>query len=147
MACRLLLLAILATLVTAAAQDKPETNKGHDAASESNDVSILSDTGGIDLGPYLKDFTRKVRENWLKYIPEEARLPTKKKGTSVIEFAIQKDGTFRGMKLASPSGSIALDRAAWAAITSSDPADPLPKEFKGEYLTLRLRFLYNPDQK
>jgi len=37
-----------------------------------------------------------------------------------------------------------MDRAAWGGITASSPFDPLPKEFKGDYLKLRMHFMYNP---
>ena len=36
-----------------------------------------------------------------------------------------------------------LDRAAWGGITNSNPLDPLPLDFKGEYLELGITFLYN----
>jgi outer membrane biosynthesis protein TonB len=50
------------------------------------------------------------------------------------------------MKPVTTSGDIALDRAAWSAITHSNPFPPLPKEFTGPYLSLRFRFYYNPDK-
>lgn len=69
-----------------------------------------------------------------------------KHGNLIIEFAIAKDGKVMGMKLVAPSGdpSQALDRAAWAGITLSNPFPPLPSEFGGQYLALRFRFFYNP---
>jgi TonB family protein len=69
-----------------------------------------------------------------------------KKGKVAIEFAIMKDGSVAGMRLVSPSGDIALDRAAWGGITGSNPFPPLPSEFSGRYLALRFHFHYNPDK-
>ncbi len=79
-------------------------------------------------------------------IPESARAPFMKKGKVGIEFAIQKDGKIAGMKLVSSSGDVALDRGAWGGITASDPFPPLPTEFGGQYLAVRFRFYYNPDE-
>jgi TonB family protein len=61
----------------------------------------------------------------------------------VIQFAILKDGSVAGLKLSSTSGDIALDRAAWGGITASNPFQPLPPEFRGQYLALRFYFFYN----
>jgi hypothetical protein len=50
------------------------------------------------------------------------------------------------MRLDATSGDVVLDRAAWGSITSSNPFSPLPTEFGGPFLALRLRFYYNPDK-
>ena len=109
-------------------------------------MDILSDTMGVDFGPYLARVLQVVRLNWYALIPEVARPPLMKKGRVSIEFAIMKDGRVAGMRLIGPSGDISLDRAAWGGITASDPFQPLPAEFKGSYLALRFHFFYNPDK-
>lgn len=48
------------------------------------------------------------------------------------------------LKLVESSGDKRLDRAAWGGITASSPLPPLPPEFHGENLVLRLAFRYNP---
>jgi TonB family protein len=106
-------------------------------------VEILSDTQGVDFGPYLDLAMLRVRENWYRLIPQSAE---KKKGKLAIEFAITKDGHVSGMKLAEPSGDTSLDRPAWASIMTSDPFPALPSQFGGQYLTLRFHFDYNPDK-
>jgi len=105
------------------------------------DLEVLSDTMGVDFGPYLKRVVHDVRENWINAIPESAQM---KHGNLIIEFAITKDGRVAGMRLVAPSGDVPLDRAAWAGITASDPFPALPSEFGGQYLALRFRFYYNP---
>jgi len=107
-------------------------------------VDVLSDTQGVDFGPYLDRVLQAVRMNWYALIPEEARPPLLKKGKVSIEFAIMPDGRTAGMVLRGPSGDVALDRAAWGGITASTPFSPLPKEFHGPYLALRFHFYYNP---
>ncbi len=107
-------------------------------------LEVLSDTQGVDFGPYLERVLQRVRMNWYNLIPEAARAPLMEKGKVAIEFAITPDGKVAGMKLTSPSGDVALDRAAWGGITASNPFAPLPSEFHGPYLALRFRFYYNP---
>jgi TonB family protein len=107
-------------------------------------LEVLSDTEGVDFGPYLSRVLDAVRRNWYNIIPEEARAPLMKKGKVSIEFVIKKDGNIAGMNLRGPSGDVALDRAAWGGITASVPFAPLPTEFHGPYLALRFHFYYNP---
>lgn len=111
-----------------------------------NDVDILSDTMGVDFGPYLQRVIETLRQNWYNLIPEEARAPLMKSGKVSIDFVILKDGSVAGMRLASPSGDVALDRAAWGGITASNPFQRLPQEFGGQYLALRIHFFYNPQK-
>ncbi|MEO5937261.1 MAG: TonB family protein [Terriglobales bacterium] len=111
-----------------------------------SDIDILSDTMGVDFGPYLQRVLQSVRMNWYNIIPEVARPPLLKRGTVAIEFVINRDGSVAGMRLGGPSGDVSLDRAAWGGITASNPFPPLPSEFRGEYLALRFHFLYNPER-
>jgi len=106
-------------------------------------LDILSDTQGVDFGPYLQRILQDVRQNWYLLIPQSAEL---KKGKLAIEFAITKDGQVAGMRLVASSGDVSLDRPAWGSITNSNPFPPLPSEFGGQYLALRFRFYYNPSK-
>jgi TonB family protein len=106
-------------------------------------LDILSDTQGVDFGPYLQRIVQVVRQNWYILIPESAEM---KKGKLAIEFAITKDGQVADMRLVTSSGDVALDRPAWGSITNSNPFPPLPPEFRGPYLALRFRYYYNPDK-
>jgi TonB family protein len=109
-------------------------------------LDVLSDTMGVDFGPYLARVLHDVRQNWYNLIPEAARAPLMKKGKVSIEFVILKDGKVAGMRYVSGSGDVALDRAAYGGITASNPFPPLPGEFGGPYLALRFHFYYNPDK-
>ena len=120
-----------------------QSPSGGKAAS---DMEIMSDTMGVDFGPYLSRVLHVVRQNWYTLIPEVARPPLMKRGKVSIEFAIMKDGSIAGMKLIFPSGDSSLDRAAWGGILGSNPFPPLPTEFRGDYLALRFHFYYNPDR-
>jgi TonB family protein len=111
-------------------------------------VDILSDTLGVDFGPYLQRVIAATYRSWDPLIPESVRPPIGKQGRVGIEFKILPDGSVKQMILRFPSGDVALDRAAWGGITGASPYPPLPKQFKGPYLALRFAFLYNinPDQ-
>ena len=119
---------------------------GGGGAGRVGNIDILSDTQGVDFGPYLARVLQAVRENWYSLIPEEARWPLRKRGQVKIQFVITKDGKVAGMQLVGPSGDIALDRAAWGGISGSNPFPPLPGEFRGPYLALRFHFFYNPEK-
>ena len=101
---------------------------------------ILSDTMGVDFGPYMAIILREVKKNWISLIPESASY---KKGEVSIIFTILKNGRVTGMSFVNGSGDVALDRAAYGGITASDPFPPLPAEFTGPNLTLRFAFFYN----
>ena len=109
------------------------------------DVDILSDTMGVDFGPYLQKVLFEIKRHWYDLIPEVARPPIMKRGKLTVEFAINKDGSVAGLRYVQTSGDIALDRPAYGSITASDPFPRLPGEFKGNYIALRIRFYYNPD--
>jgi TonB family protein len=109
-------------------------------------AEILSDTMGVDFGPYLSRIQHDINRNWQAIIPEAAMPPLMKKGKVAIEFAITKDGRVAGLRLVGPSGDVSLDRAAWGGISGSNPFPPLPQEFHGQYLAIRCYFYYNPDK-
>ena len=114
------------------------------SARTAGNLEVLSDTQGVDFGPYLSRVLQAVRMNWYNLIPEAARPPLLERGKVSIEFAILPDGKVAGMKIIGPSGDVSLDRAAWGGITASNPFAPLPSEFHGPYLALRFHFYYNP---
>ena len=106
-------------------------------------MEILSDTMGVDFGPYMARLKYLIEHTWWPLIPEEAMPPLSKKGVTLIRFKIGPDGTLEEMTLDGRSGTVSLDRAAWGAIKGSQPLPPLPKTFKGPFLEIRGGFLYN----
>ena len=113
-------------------------------------AEILTDTMGVDFGPYLTRVVQVVKANWYNIMPPSVYPPIRKQGKLAIEFSILKNGTVSGMTLRTPSGDVALDRAAWGSITASNPFPPLPREFvsqcgvpiRDEKCNLGLRFYY-----
>ena len=106
-----------------------------------SNVELLSDPMGVDFWPYLIKVLSSVRRNWFAVIPESANMG--RTGRVVIQFAIARDGSVPKLVIAGPSGAEALDRAAVAGISASNPFPPLPNEFKGSQVRLQLVFKYN----
>jgi TonB family protein len=104
-------------------------------------AQILSDTLGVDFGPYLARVILNVRRNWYSVIPISAQMG--QKGRVAIVFEIIKDGSVPTIRLVGSSGSEPLDRAALSAINMSNPFPRLPDQFTGNHLVLQFVFLYN----
>ena len=106
-------------------------------------LEVLSDTMGVDFGPYLERLHHDIQMNWEPLIPESARPPLLKQGVTGIRFIILPNGKIGDIKLESPSGDVSLDRAAWGGILGASPFPPLPAAFHGPMLELRCGFFYN----
>ena len=104
-------------------------------------LELLSDPMGVDFRPYLIRILSSVRRNWLAVVPESVKLG--RRGKVVIQFSISRDGGVPKLVIAAPSGTDALDRAAVAGISASNPFPPLPSEFKGDLIKVQFSFLYN----
>ena len=115
-----------------------QSTSGHGG---SGSIEILSDTQGVDFGPYLQRVKQDIQDNWYRQIPLSAETKT---GEVTIECAITSDGKLTDMRLVIGSGNEFLDRAAWAGLTRSNPFPHLPSQYTGPHLALRLRFHYNP---
>ena len=127
----------------------PSGDYGQNAPSQHSAMGvgpdILSDTMGVDFGPYMRRVIEATYRSWIPIIPESARPPLDKQGRVGVRFKIYPDGSVKEMILEFPSGDVSLDRAAWGGITGASPYPPLPKEFKGPFLELRFGFYYNLD--
>ena len=112
-----------------------------------NGYEILSDTLGTDFGPYIARLLRILRTAWLPLIPDECNPPLSKEGMTLIRFTILPDGKLQvgGMHLDDSNHDRAIDMAAWGSITSSNPFPPLPADFKGHDLTLRIPVQHHAD--
>ncbi len=106
-------------------------------------TEILSDTMGGDFGPYLNRILSDIKRNWDPLIPEEARYPLNKQGETYIRFTIGKDGKILDMHLDDSTHDVAIDKSCWSAIKAEGQFPPLPTQFKGPNLELRIHFLVN----
>jgi len=107
---------------------------------------ILSDTQGVDFHGWLQRWHRETERNWDPLIPDEVNPPILKSGMVAIRFKVLPNGRLMdgSLILEGRSGDVALDRAAWGALTGSN-YPPLPRDFHGPYLELRAYFFYNMD--
>ena len=105
------------------------------------DYEMKFDPQGVDFKPYILRVLAVVRQNWFAVYPESAKLGTR--GQVKLEFAIAKDGTVTKVAFSSQSGLQALDHAAVAAISASNPLPALPAEFQGQRIVLAFTFSYN----
>jgi len=117
-------------------------SRGHNPA-QLGQAEILSDSMGVDFGPYITRILQTIKMNWINALPPSAYPPIFKQGKTSIDFMILKDGKVSEMALHSSSGDTPLDRAAWSGITASDPLPPLPREFPGQNIVLRIGFYCN----
>jgi TonB family protein len=122
-------------------QEKPDVRPSLEAGQG---MQILSETDGVDFGPYMKRLKVTVQNSWYPLVPSVALPPTMKSGRVIVEFAIMKNGDLRDMRITQSSGDIAMDRAAFGAIANARPLPVLPSEFTRDYLRVRSAFLYNP---
>jgi outer membrane biosynthesis protein TonB len=107
-------------------------------------VRILSDTQGVDFNSWLARWHYETERTWDPLIPDEVNPPILKSGMVVIRFKVLPNGRLMdgSVILEGRSGDVALDRAAWGALTGSN-YPPLPRDFHGPYIELRAYFLYN----
>jgi TonB family protein len=111
------------------------------AARPRMDYELKSDPQGVDFRPYILRVLAAVRRNWFAVYPESAKLGTR--GQVKLDFAIAKDGKVTKVVYSWQSGSKALDLAAVAAISASNPLPALPDEFHGDRIVLSFTFSYN----
>ncbi len=107
-------------------------------------VQILSDTQGVDFTNWLERWHYETERTWDPLIPDEVNAPIGKSGEVLIRFKVLPNGRLMdgSVVLEGSSGDVALDRAAWGALTGSN-YPPLPRDFHGPYLELRALFMYN----
>jgi hypothetical protein len=110
----------------------------------SGGIEVLSDTQGVDFNSWLQRWHWETERTWDPLIPDEVNPPILKSGMVAIRFKVLPNGRLMdgSLVLEGRSGDVALDRAAWGALTGSN-YPPLPRDFHGPYLELRAFFLYN----
>ena len=106
-------------------------------------AEILSDTQGVNFNPYIRRLLADIYRNWLPLIPEEARPPLSKQGETLVRFTILPDGRIGGMWLDGSTHDDAINRSAWGSITSEGQFPPLPSQFHGPNLELRIHYYVN----
>src|SRR3954468_8920732 len=110
------------------------------------DLELLSDTLGVDFAPYMKRISIPIKVNWDNAMPESVNPPLRKSGLVILDFIVSRAGKVTALRVVHSSGDLALDRAALAAISASNPLPQLPPDFRADSFSFRVRFYYNPDR-
>jgi TonB family protein len=100
--------------------------------------AIQFDTKGVEFGPWIRRFIAQVKRNWL--IPYAAM---SMKGHVVVTFNVHKDGSITDLMVLGPSAIEAFNNAAYGALASSNPTQPLPPEYPVEKAFFTVTFFYN----
>jgi TonB family protein len=100
--------------------------------------TIQFDTKGVEFGPWLRRFVNHVKRNW--FVPQAA---FSFRGHVVMQFNIWKDGHITDIAIVQPSSIDSFNRAAYNAIVSANPVDPLPDEYPAEKAFFTVTFYYN----
>ena len=97
----------------------------------------------MDFQSYINRLLATLRRNWDTAMPESVRLGDK--GIVTTSFRSIPMAVFRrrNRSLERTSGKEPLDTAAVSAIHASSPFEPLPPQFKGPFIDLRIGFYYN----
>ena len=119
-----------------------------DPAKPKEDIGgteILSDTRGVNFQPYLTEILRGIYGRWTGLLPDEARKPTLAKGETDIRFTINPKGEIAAMHLDASTHDNQLNNAAWGAISGARQFPPLPTDFTGPNLEIRVHFKVNTE--
>jgi protein TonB len=86
-----------------------------------------------DLAPYFEEIRRRVKRNWQPSSPGDDR-------STVVAFAIERNGQITGLRIVETSGKERVDRDALEAIQKSAPFAPLPQSFNRDRLEVQFNF-------
>ncbi|MBD6617683.1 TonB family protein [Komarekiella sp. 'clone 1'] len=100
---------------------------------DSNGVDARQDT---DLGPYLKELQRQVRQQWIPEVTQSSR-------RSVLHFTINRSGQVSNLRIARTSGFNVTDEAAVSAVKRAAPFIPLPTTYRGNNISIEFTFVIN----
>ncbi len=100
--------------------------------------AIQFDTKGVEFGPWIRRFIAQVKRNW--FVPYAAM---SLKGHVVITFNVHKNGALTDLSVIGPSGVDSFNHAAFNALASSNPTEPLPPEYPADRAFFTVTFYYN----
>ncbi len=111
-----------------------------DTGAVSDSIGLSTGGGGtggqINLGnfccpAYVEEMLQIIHRNW--------RQQQGARGSTIMRFAIDRQGVLSGISVSRPSGNFLLDQAATRALTLTK-LPPLPREYTNPTLTVNLEF-------
>lgn len=115
-----------------------ETFDNPQGGTQQPGADIQFDTRGVEFGPWIRRFVAQVKRNW--FVPQSAWL---QRGHVVLQFNIHKDGHITDLAIVKPSAVDAFNRAAYNAMLTSNPTEPLPPEYPVDKALFTVTFYYN----
>ncbi len=100
--------------------------------------AIQFDTKGVEFGPWIRRFIAQVKRNW--FVPYAAM---SLKGHVVITFNVHKNGALTDLTVIGPSSVDSFNNAAFNALATSNPTEPLPVEYPSDKAFFTVTFYYN----
>jgi TonB family protein len=130
------------------ALSQPANNNTAQASSQYQRpvAEILSDTQGVDFEPYVEQALQSIGKLWLSSESAKVTSANRSQTEAIVRFTIASDGKISAMELVQSAHHIEIDRAAWASIRGVGAFPPLPTEFNGPNLVLRIGFRGSPSQ-
>ena len=109
-------------------------------------IEVLTDTQGVDFGPYVAAMFKSLMARWYRDMPEDVQLG--EAGKVIVRFRILQDGSVPTDSLkieTTTSKRKLLGSTSLKAVQKSSPFERLPTQFTGEFIDLRVTFFYNLD--
>jgi outer membrane biosynthesis protein TonB len=100
--------------------------------------AIQFDTKGVEFGPWIRRFIAQIKRNW--NIPYAAM---SMRGHVVTTFNVHRDGSITDLMVVGPCPIEGFNNAAYGALASSNPTQPLPPEYPSETAFFTVTFYYN----
>jgi len=99
---------------------------------------IQFDSKGVEFGPWIRRFIAQVKRNW--FVPYAAM---SLKGHVVITFNVHRNGALTDLTVIGPSSVDSFNNAAFNALATSNPTEPLPIEYPSDKAFFTVTFYYN----
>ena len=117
-------------------EDKPATTEEKDSDSEGEFAggNIQTDFATFPYPWYITQVRNSLWSEW------EKRRPMGVTMSSMVSFAIARDGKIKDLKIAKSSGDDSFDFAAKSAVINAGPFPPLPMLYEKDELTVTVEF-------
>ncbi len=99
---------------------------------------IQFDSKGVEFGPWIRRFVAQVKRNW--FVPYSMMSNS---GHVVIQFNVHRDGKITDLVIVGPCPIAAFNNAAFGALASSNPTQPLPPAYPADKAFFTVTFFYN----
>jgi TonB family protein len=100
-------------------------------------ADIQFDTMGVEFGPWVRRFVAQLKGNWMVSSAAQER------GRTGVRFQVHRNGRITDVSVVTSSKRMILDMISQRAVQASDPAEPLPADYKNDFAVFTVTFTYN----